>query len=331
MQIHEITWPKLPASLTSTAAQNQAATQAQAQEQTKQYVKQLAQAWTKEAEKLLKTNKPVTEQLLPITLGQGPNREVIQPTDPRYKSLAAVMPKQSGRGLADPETLKRVLPTLISTAKKTNNRMTTTELGNTLAQVAPTVWKNTPDKGPMLSQIAAELAKSNIQIVNEPNKALAQTRATPEGMYRNQFTTWADAQLASKIPGTNVNITMDDVRKMPDVSAQLQKDLADVVTTMNDPSRHIQAVEKYLMTAVTGMQRQSAEMKKQNPALARTTGSVPVNADVFQQQLNQIGMTAPQLAAFGKLVRDTSGTNTVRGTGNPAVDAALRTAGLIKS
>ena len=102
------------------------------------------------------------------------------------KNLAAGWAKHAGTvaaptvGLASTTTLQKTIPSLVTAAKKTNNNLTSTQIGQLLAQSAPTVWKNTPDKPVAIKQLAAELIKQGVTVDGNPVPA---TKTAPGAPY----------------------------------------------------------------------------------------------------------------------------------------------------
>ena len=90
----------------------------------KQYISQLAQGWAKTAGTLIK------------------------PT----------------QGLTSTVTLQKTIPALVSAAKKTNNNLTSTQIGQILAKSAPTIWTNTADKSAAIAQLKNELEKQGVTV-----------------------------------------------------------------------------------------------------------------------------------------------------------------------
>ena len=90
----------------------------------KQYITQLAQGWAKTAGTLIK------------------------PT----------------QGLTSTVTLQKTIPALVSAAKKTNNNLTSTQIGQILAKSAPTIWTNTADKSAAIAQLKNELEKQGVTV-----------------------------------------------------------------------------------------------------------------------------------------------------------------------
>ena len=73
----------------------------------------------------------------------------------------AVKPTQ---GLTSVATLQKMVPSLVTAAKKTNNNLTSTQIGQVLSKSAPTIWSNTADKSAAIKQLAAELAKQGVTV-----------------------------------------------------------------------------------------------------------------------------------------------------------------------
>jgi hypothetical protein len=86
------------------------------------------------------------------------------------KNLAAGWAKTAGtlvkptQGLTSTTTLQKTIPTLVSAAKKSNNNLTSTQIGQILAKSAPTVWANTADKSAAIAQLKNELDKQGVTI-----------------------------------------------------------------------------------------------------------------------------------------------------------------------
>jgi hypothetical protein len=68
------------------------------------------------------------------------------------------------QGLTSATTLQKTIPTLVSTAKKSNNTLTSTQIGQILAKSAPTVWSNTADKPAAIAQLKNALAKQGVTV-----------------------------------------------------------------------------------------------------------------------------------------------------------------------
>jgi hypothetical protein len=93
------------------------------------------------------------------------------PTVSSYvKSIAASWvknPQAAGeptQGLATSATLQKTVPSLVTAAKKTNNNLTSTQIGQILSQAAPTIWNNTQDKSSAIQQLTTELVKQGVTV-----------------------------------------------------------------------------------------------------------------------------------------------------------------------
>jgi hypothetical protein len=75
---------------------------------------------------------------------------------------------QPAQGLSNTNTLQKMVPSLVSAAKKSNNTLTTTQIGQILAKSAPTIWNNTADKSSAIGQLSAELAQQGIKVGGAP-------------------------------------------------------------------------------------------------------------------------------------------------------------------
>jgi hypothetical protein len=100
------------------------------------------------------------------------------------KNLAAGWAKTAGtlvkptQGLTSTATLQKTIPTLVSAAKKTNNNLTSTQIGQILAKSAPTVWSNTADKSSAIAQLKNELDKQGVTVDGASTTAAPTKSAT---------------------------------------------------------------------------------------------------------------------------------------------------------
>jgi len=172
---------------------------------------------------------------------------------------------------------------------------------------APTT-QSTPAKksvpGQMPATVAASKTGQNMQ------KMLGQPKGGIQGMQsdleeatssNNAFQKWVDGKMSATIPGTTTQLNMDLVRKeFPDINGQLTSALSRVEQAPTDSA----AIEAYIAIAVQGIQRLSAQLKQQDPELAK-------KANFYQT---------------GPAQRNN---NYVKKTGNPEADAALKAQGFI--
>ena len=298
----------------------------------KQYITQLAQGWAKTAGTLIK------------------------PT----------------QGLTSTATLQKTIPALVSAAKKTNNNLTSTQIGQILAKSAPTIWNNTADKSAAIAQLKNELEKQGVTVdgasvatapakpatkyyygkpgqmsstvaASKPGQNMQKMFGQPKGgiqgmqsdlneaaatgpvadQYQEAFVQWSDAQLASKDPVTYRAITMDDVRALPGLGAELAKALQAVVSARDTP-QSAAAIAQYLELAVAGVQAKSQELKNKAPEVAtRALSGAQANLGSVQQTLSQVGVNPRALSAFGSKAKSKN----VVTTGNDEADALLKQAG----
>jgi len=96
---------------------------------------------------------------------------------------------------------------------------------------------------------------------NPAQPATQSQRTLMTGTRATQFVNWVNAQLRTTVDGTNQVLSLDDVR-LPangNPTAQALAQLLPAIIQKNDPA----AVEQYLMTAMTAIQKRAAEIKKQ--------------------------------------------------------------------
>ena len=98
-----------------------------------------------------------------------------------------------------------------------------------------------------------------------PYRVTAKPKNILTGSRAKEFETWANQQLTSKIPGTNVTIDLAQIKKFPKTRQELNTALTKVIRSNNDPG----AVEQYFLTAMRAMQNYSQNLK-QSGAVQRT-------------------------------------------------------------
>jgi hypothetical protein len=349
------------------------------------------------------------------------------------KNLAAGWAKTAGtlvkptQGLTSAATLQKTIPTLVSAAKKSNNNLTSTQIGQILAKSAPTVWNNTADKAAAIAQLKNELDNQGVTVdakaapIDKTVTTIPNadgTQVTPSGIivppavgggarkepqqntttvtpatvdsttkkptvkipygkeaapgaisepiflggkkldpkkpndakiiqtlqnqgklheavatgpaadqYRTAFVNWSDGQLATRVPETGATITMDAVRKTPELSTKLSTALDQVVQTQGT-AQQAQAVEEYIKLAVAGVQALaqsskngvSASTQQQNVQFATTSGAV-------KQSLRDAGIDPSRLAQFGAQAKAAGSPMATRRTGDTTADTLLKLAG----
>ena len=142
--------------------------------------------------------------------------------------------------------------------------------------------------------------------------------------YATSFKQWSDNKFKSKDPTTYETLTMDMVRGLPGMKAQLDDTLTNIIKTRGTPQQ-LQFVEKYAMLATAGMQAlgQMNKNKKQQ-GVAPGTGSAQVQ---LKQKLRAAGITDRALDQVGQILR-VGGNANFHSTGNVQVDALLLAMGL---
>ena len=142
--------------------------------------------------------------------------------------------------------------------------------------------------------------------------------------YAISFRQWADNKFKTKDPTTYETLTMDQVRGLPGMKAQLDDALSNIVKTRGTPQQQ-QFVEKYAMLATAGMQAlsQTNKNKKQQGVAA---GTVSAQAQL-KQKLRSVGITDKALDQVGQILR-VGGNANFHSTGDVQVDALLLAMGL---
>ena len=142
--------------------------------------------------------------------------------------------------------------------------------------------------------------------------------------YAISFRQWSDNKFKSKDPTTYETLTMDMVRGLPGMEAQLDDTLTNIIKTRGTPQQ-LQFVEKYAMLATAGMQAlgQMNKNKKQQ-GVAPGTGSAQAQ---LKQKLKSVGITDRALDQVGQILR-VGGNANFHSTGNVQVDALLLAMGL---
>ena len=142
--------------------------------------------------------------------------------------------------------------------------------------------------------------------------------------YAVSFRQWSDNNFKSKDPTTYETLTMDMVRGLPGMKAQLDDALNNIIKTRGTPQQQ-QFVEKYAMLATAGMQAlgQMNKNKKQQ-SVAPGTGSAQVQ---LKQKLRAAGITDKALDQVGQILR-VGGNANFHSTGNVQADALLLAMGL---
>jgi hypothetical protein len=190
------------------------------------------------------------------------------------KNLAAGWAKTAGtlvkptQGLTSATTLQKTIPTLVSAAKKSNNNLTSTQIGQILAKSAPTVWANTADKSAAIAQLKNELDKQGITVDGASTTA-APTKPTTKYSYGKP------GQMSSTVAASKTGQTMQKIFGQPKGGIQgMQSDLneAAIVGPAADQYRtaFVNWSDGQLATRVpeTGATITMAEVRDKTPGLS---------------------------------------------------------------
>jgi hypothetical protein len=257
----------------------------------KQYISQLAQGWAQEAKKVPAPTAPAT-----ATPNQRTNVVPIK-ANPGQMS-AAVAASKAG------QDLQKMFGQPRGGIQDMKSDLEEAPLGNlgqraAAARAARTAQRN-PGAGP----------------ANNANTA----QVDP---YQTAFVRWSDAQLASKDPVTYQAITMQDVRALPGLAAELDRALQAVVSARDTP-QSAAAIAQYLELAVAGVQARSQQLKNKAPEVAiNALSNAQANLGSVQQTLSKVGVNPRALSAFGSKAKSKN----VVTTGNDEADALLKQAG----
>jgi hypothetical protein len=149
---------------------------------------------------------------------------------------------------------------------------------------APKAGLPTPAEQERFQQKVAA-ASGKPAAVAKPAVAKLQPQASNAG---SEFVSFTDAKLASKIPGTYETVTMDMVRKLPEIEGVLDKKLANVIATAGTP-QNAYNVEEYLKVAVAGVQAVSQQIKNEKGTVDTTgTGAGATTLGLSAQQIRNL-------------------------------------------
>ena len=222
----------------------------------KQYITQLAQGWAQEAKKI----QPVPAPTAPASTTPNQPTNVV-PIKPGSTASTPTQPVTVGGKRLDP---KNPNDAQVLAAMQAQGKLEEAPLGNlgqraAVARAARTAQSN-PGAGP----------------ANNANTA----QVDP---YQEAFVRWSDARLASKDPVTYQAITMDDVRALPGLGAELAKALQAVVSARDTP-QSAAAIAQYLELAVAGVQAKSQELKNKAPEVAtKALSAAQANLGVYNK------------------------------------------------
>jgi hypothetical protein len=249
---------------------NQSKNQAKSEQQTAEYVKKLAAEWAQVA-KTLPTPEPEGSVPTPADSTTATKPPVQQKE--AGESITVTMGNQTfvwkndGQGWKDQKTKKPVDPAL---AKRLDATLPVKQ--------KPMKYTKVNEAFNDLPGGVAPAGNPVDPSVTAMPKQFQQNTAMRKGNRARKFLSWSDGKLAATIPGTRQTLNMDMVRKDPTTGQQLNSALTKVVKTENDPTANAAAVEEYLTIAVQGIQKLSAQLKQQDPALAQASKKYQLGA-----------------------------------------------------
>jgi hypothetical protein len=140
---------------------------------------------------------------------------------------------------------------------------------------------------------------------------------TPDNAYQDAFVKWAGEKLRTVDPTTRQAITLDQVNTTPeiDIKDELDRALAQVVATADDPAKNTVAVNNYLTIGVAGVARVSQKLRQDSvygstdkpgtPSSSAQLGQAG-QAIVTQQEIRnklsqEVGLSKTQIDALNKL------------------------------
>jgi hypothetical protein len=146
------------------------------------------------------------------------------------KNLAAGWAKTAGtlvkptQGLTSATTLQKTIPALVSAAKKSNNNLTSTQIGQILAKSTPTIWANTPDKTAAIAQLKTELDKQGVTVDGASTTAASTKPAT-------KYSYGKPGQMSSTVAASKTGQNMQKMLGQPKGGIQgMQSDLNEAAT-----------------------------------------------------------------------------------------------------
>jgi len=242
---------------------------AQISQKTQQRAKELAQDWTQ----LIKSKQPrgrLKSAPTPITpTGQYatkpvPAGQVYGANYPVPYRPPAPLPRQLGGPVAEQdEPIRGNVPGKPSAAEYEKLQQQIAAAGGTAIPPPP---PETPKPEPVQAT-PAQPPKTGFAAVAGPTpppggKVPYRVTTNPKniltGSRAKEFETWANQQLSSKIPGTNVTIDLAQIKKFPEIRQELNTALTRIIRSNNDPG----AVEQYFIIAMRAMQNYSQNLKQ---------------------------------------------------------------------
>lgn len=145
------------------------------------------------------------------------------------------------------------------------------------------------------------------------------------------FATWADSKLSVPAEGIDMRALRADPQYQQTLSNQLTRVAIESLANPNSPTA-TKAVNEYFNLAIAAIQTEVNNRKSaQGGQTARAAATAPQEQDtqvltLLQQQ--GIPVTRANLEKLGQIMANSSGSNTIRNTGNPILNAIARIAGM---
>lgn len=216
-------------------------------------------------------------------------------------------------------------------------------LSSQWASQSATLKKSQPKTTPVTE--APEIRFNSRELVNNPQyanilKALQAKGIDPAAeielekqlsAWKREFSSWADPRLATG------GVTIDTVRQDPETAKLLDQALSKVAVAAQSGNANLEkeAAEEYFNIAVAGIQayiqntKNAAGSQRATAAGGATANPASTDNDILTQlQTAGIPVTKVSLEKLGQLMAVSSGSNTVRDTGNEVLNAVARLAGM---
>lgn len=233
-------------------------------------------------------------------------------------------------------------------AAKLPQNITTTPAPTTPAPATPapttpapaTTTATTPSPGANAMAAGAERVKNKLTALKQKRLGLreADERSMNPDAWKEQFLTWSDNMLKTRARNTGAEITMDMVRRDPEVQQHLP-DLLSAVVDARGSGAFDQAFKKYMQAATAGIYKLTQIENNRTPtagaataqyqAPASTTSQLPDN---ITRLFRSMGVANPTQADVDRLARflKSEGISGVGNTGSPSLDALFKRMGLSK-
>jgi hypothetical protein len=210
-----------------------------------QYVKGLVAQWQQAAPKAEPVVAPTgTEPNAPFAGRSAPLPTVTVSGKLLTKGSDGLWHSEDGRAVTDPAQVAKIDKAYYTGMR--NQKGTVKEAFRTPQQTAS--------------------ARAQRATSRKPSTATSTATSTADSTsyYQTAFEKWAGEKLRTKDPITFQTITLDQVNSTPeiDIKDELDRALAQVVSTAGDPTKNAVAVNNYLTIAVAGVARVSQQLRQ---------------------------------------------------------------------